>query len=517
MAEGPGRTLSFADDVLVYRKGKNREETARSVQEELDRIGEWCEQHNGKLNPGKAGVLWATLDNRSVRAEMPSVSISDIQLQREEKLKYLGITFDRTLSGKEHITNITDRARKGLVALRVMATASMPQRALLIFFQAVVLSVIEYGLGLLTLSKTQLQRLEVIQNEGMRTVLGCTRDTSTAAMRHLLDLPTMPNRHKLAQIKAYLRVTADVEHPLHQKIGNQVRQRIKRGSSWMVQAERTLETCCRIEDIRRGCDWIRPERDMNNFMKVIATLGRECREWPINATNAEIETIIEEKTRPGDAVIFTDGSVSRGQRSGWAFSARVDGRVVGEKAGAFQCTTSSMAMEVKAVTEALSWAGMNRYTHVLVATDSMSTLDKIRSGWLYSEWVDSIEKSRLNKITWLFCPGHAGVRGNERADELAGKATLGGRLTLDPPVVLAQCKESLNAQEEEESFTLSLLAEKCGRGAGRRSETRGQNRRVSNQLLMETISRRTLEWTLQRREEQIWTCADCWDANSANK
>ena len=95
--------------------------------------------------------------------------------------------------------------------------------------------------------------------------------------------------------------------------------------------------------------------------------------------------------------------------------------------------------------------------------------------------------------------------------------TLGGRLTLDPPVVLAQCKESLNAQEEEGSFTLSLLAEKCARGAGRRDEMRGQNRRVSNQLLMETISRRTLEWTLQRREEQIWTCADCCDANSATK
>ena len=37
--EGPGRTLSFADDVLVYRSGRNRDEVAQSAQEEIDRIG----------------------------------------------------------------------------------------------------------------------------------------------------------------------------------------------------------------------------------------------------------------------------------------------------------------------------------------------------------------------------------------------------------------------------------------------------------------------------------------------
>ena len=41
--EGPGRTLSFADDGLAYRTGKDRQVIANSVQEELDRIGAWCE------------------------------------------------------------------------------------------------------------------------------------------------------------------------------------------------------------------------------------------------------------------------------------------------------------------------------------------------------------------------------------------------------------------------------------------------------------------------------------------
>ena len=72
----------------------------------------------------------------------------------------------------------------------------MPQKILVILYQALVVSVMEYGLGLLTLSKSQLQRLDVIQNEGMRAILGCTKDTSAEAMRHLLDLPTVSARHK---------------------------------------------------------------------------------------------------------------------------------------------------------------------------------------------------------------------------------------------------------------------------------------------------------------------------------
>ena len=106
----------------------------------------------------------------------------------------------------------------------------MPQKVLLIFYQALVVSVIEYDLSLLTLSNAQVKRLETIQNEGMRAILGCTKDTSAEAMRHKLDLPIATERHKLAQVKAYMRVAADKKHPLHNKIGRQYTSRLKRGS-----------------------------------------------------------------------------------------------------------------------------------------------------------------------------------------------------------------------------------------------------------------------------------------------
>ena len=126
-------------------------------------------------------------------------------------------------------------------------------------------------------------------------------------------------------------------------------------------------------------------------------MGRQCREWPEGAVNAEVESLIEEESRPGDAVIFTDGSVLRGTKSGWGYSARVNGQNVKEDSGAFQLTTSSMDMEVKAITQALRWLSTSIYKRAVVVTDSMSTLTKIQKGFLYSDWIKTITDSQIEK------------------------------------------------------------------------------------------------------------------------
>lgn len=66
----------------------------------------------------------------------------------------------------------------------------------------------------------QLQRLKVIKNEGMGITLGCTRGTSAEAMRYLLDLFPMPDRHKVAQVKAFGRVSEDLSNPPTTKLAN---------------------------------------------------------------------------------------------------------------------------------------------------------------------------------------------------------------------------------------------------------------------------------------------------------
>ena len=100
---------------------------------------------------------------------MPPVFITGKELQREKCLKYLDITFD--------VRN--NRKGEGISQNNGCSThiSKDPRH---------ILSVINYGFGLVTLSADQLKRLEIIQNEAMKTILGCTKDNSAKAMRYIV-------------------------------------------------------------------------------------------------------------------------------------------------------------------------------------------------------------------------------------------------------------------------------------------------------------------------------------------
>ena len=129
-------------------------------------------------------------------------------------------------------------------------------------------------------------------------------------------------------------------------------------------------------------------------------------------------SLIEENCRADKIIIYIDGSVLRGERSGWAYSAARHYITLHEGSGATNLTTSSMCVEIKAITEALKWlCSTEDHQYATVLTDSMSTLEKVRGGRLYADWFDTIQNSQLRRLQWIFCPGHAGVCGNERADK----------------------------------------------------------------------------------------------------
>ena len=172
--EGPGRTLSFADDVLASRRGKIRQEIADSSQEELNRIEGWCKDNNGKLHSGKAAALWCSLNNKD---NMPKVYIDNKEINHVHVLPYLGLLFERTLTFSDYTTKTIAKARKGLLAMKAVASKGISHMIPLILYQTLVFSVIEYDFGLMTLADTHLKRLDSIQNEAMRIILGCTKDT----------------------------------------------------------------------------------------------------------------------------------------------------------------------------------------------------------------------------------------------------------------------------------------------------------------------------------------------------
>ena len=100
-----------------------------------------------------------------------------------------------------HVETTALKGKKGLSVLKAMAANAMgtEQLHLSLLHRCVLLSVIDYGLGLTTIVQTNPLKLDRVQNEAMAVILGTTKNTPIETTRFMLDLPPMQNRQKVAK------------------------------------------------------------------------------------------------------------------------------------------------------------------------------------------------------------------------------------------------------------------------------------------------------------------------------
>ena len=133
----------------------------------------------------------------------------------------------------------------------------------------------------------------------------------------------------------------------------------------------------------------------------------------------------------------------------------------------------------------------------------MSLLQLMKCGMGSSDWHVSMFHIHLRKLLWVYCPGHAGMKGNDRADRLAGKATLTSGLLLGRSEVLRSLRHYLRAQSQGH-HTIDRLEERgADRGSARRSSLKGRERTTVSQTSTGTVSKATLEKPLTDRVERI--------------
>ena len=160
--------------------------------------------------------------------------------------------------------------------------------------------------------------------------------------------------------------------------------------------------------------------------------------------------LIKENSKPQDLTAYADGSVTKYQ-SGWGFTGKQGATTIHKDSAAYTISTSSLTIEVEVVTHALRWIasrGGSQTTHAILLTDTMSFLQKVNSGMGSPDWNVSTIDIHLRKLLWVYCPGHAGVKRNDRADRLAGKATLTSGLILGRSEVLRSLRHYLRAQSQ---------------------------------------------------------------------
>ena len=91
-------------------------------------------------------------------------------------------------------------------------------------YTATIQSTLEYGavpFGLM--APSNIDRLQVSQNQGMRLILGVPRGTSAKMMRHELQMLPMEHNAKLSRAKLYRKIRRNTKHPLQTTINRRQR------------------------------------------------------------------------------------------------------------------------------------------------------------------------------------------------------------------------------------------------------------------------------------------------------
>ena len=196
----------------------------------------------------------------------------------------------------------------------------------------------------------------------------------------------------------------------------------------MGQAEQSIQHVCSPTKLKQVRNWEKCPVEFKPYYKTLPpeNLGMYCHEWPVGKSSAEVHMLLKANSKPCDIVIYTNGSVTR-NRSGWEFTVKQAERTVHRDSGAHRITTSSLTMEVEAVTHAIqSLASQHdaHITHAIILTNSIYLLQKVESGIDWPDWHTAMHNLWLQRLLWIYCFRHAGVIGNERADRLESTADI---------------------------------------------------------------------------------------------
>ena len=137
----------------------------------------------------------------------------------------------------------------------------------------------------------------------------------------------------------------------------------------------------------------------------------------------------------------------------------------------------------------------------ILCTDSQSLLRKLQAG-TSPEW-HSLDRY----VIWVYCPGHAGITLNERADHLAEHAPAGDCISLDAKDILYVTKhlQRVGREAGEPDAEMQRMREhRLARGWAARFEAGGCGAQLMCQLVTGTLSASSFRRVLIVGAEAAW-------------
>ena len=133
--------LKYADDTSIQALIKN-ELDLDNYFTTINNFVNWCNIHFLKLNVKKTKEI--IFDFRTKDNNHETVNIAGEIVERVEKYKYLGVTFDENLSWKEHTYKVQTKLNQRMYFLRKLSYLNIDSKLITLFYRSCVISILTF-------------------------------------------------------------------------------------------------------------------------------------------------------------------------------------------------------------------------------------------------------------------------------------------------------------------------------------------------------------------------------------
>ena len=427
----------------------------------------------------------------------PSLNINGSPLTFVDSFRYLGVTFDTKLTYRNHVDTVVTKCSNQMNLMKLLTRTywGAGKKSLLKIYRSLIRPVIEYGMPAYFFStRTQQKKIETIQNQALRICCGAMPSTPICVLQASCHEMPLHIRHLyLCLTYRYHLLSCTARHP-----------------SLSVISDSWHDLYCLTNPNFKTFNYF-TKNVISNDLSVSSTPAILKPPWLISVPLVDTRLLKLTPSQPspqrtkvtsldyindtyeenGYVTIYTDGSK---MENGAGYSVFIPCLGIGI-ARKCEAVHSPYFVELMAIARATSWilARTSSDKKYVIFCDCLSAIEALGNP-LYSfehpiiNEIMSASDLMLRRgyhVIYAWVPGHVGIPGNEKSDQLARKAALSSdTISESRPFSKSEAK--------------ALLSEYCCTSWNR--EYQGNERGSAYKILFPSVHQRSIPATSRKYE-----------------
>ncbi len=186
-------TWQFADDVTQSEAGDTIDSVLTNLSNTFQLTKKFCADRHLLINDSKTQLIIFKSPAKKI-PDTVQLHLDSCIVTAQAQVKLLGVTLDRHITFKDHIT-ATVNTCNGLLGVLRRISHSLPRKLSKLFYTAMIRSHLEYVSNLLVpVAKVHLDKLEVVQRKAARIICQVPSDSHADPLLEELELQTLHSR-----------------------------------------------------------------------------------------------------------------------------------------------------------------------------------------------------------------------------------------------------------------------------------------------------------------------------------